>query len=232
MCLWIYLSISVWNVAFLPKMKIKSIEPASLSTSDGKILCVQSMRRSRNSHQLVAMNKQEPGHSVKVYHISYDDKTPCMAFGFEVQNTAYFPVVTRGEEAKFKVLPKDMPITERTFDETFLFKWGEKEISGNLRSLESVALPKKYLCVENRVNVTITEEQKPDFKIGYSDEKKDESWQFLFGPGKIQENDTIPFKKISLRRRNLKRRCSCYEGSVAPNKPLRCNIRKTKLRKM
>lgn len=213
-------------------MKIKSIEPASLSTSDGKILCVQSMRRSRNSHQLVAMNKQEPGHSVKVYHISYDDKTPCMAFGFEVQNTAYFPVVTRGEEAKFKVLPKDMPITERTFDETFLFKWGEKEISGNLRSLESVALPKKYLCVENRVNVTITEEQKPDFKIGYSDEKKDESWQFLFGPGKIQENDTIPFKKISLRRRNLKRRCSCYEGSVAPNKPLRCNIRKTKLRKM
>lgn len=232
MCLWIYLSISVRNEAFLPKMKIKSIEPASLSTSDGKILCVQSMRRSRNSHQLVAMNKQEPGHSVKVYHISYDDKTPCMAFGFEVQNTAYFPVVTRGEEVKFKVLPKDMPITERTFDETFLFKWGEKEISGNLRSLESVALPKKYLCVENRVNVTITEEQKPDFKIGYSDEKKDESWQFLFGPGKIQENDTIPFKKISLRRRNLKRRCSCYEGSVAPNKPLRCNIRKTKLRKM
>lgn len=232
MCLWIYLSISVRNEASLPKMKIKSIEPASLSTSDGKILCVQSMRRSRNSHQLVAMNKQEPGHSVKVYHISYDDKTPCMAFGFEVQNTAYFPVVTRGEEAKFKVLPKDMPITERTFDETFLFKWGEKEISGNLRSLESVALPKKYLCVENRVNVTITEEQKPDFKIGYSDEKKDESWQFLFGPGKIQENDTIPFKKISLRRRNLKRRCSCYEGSVAPNKPLRCNIRKTKLRKM
>ncbi|XP_042579307.1 uncharacterized protein LOC122137341 [Cyprinus carpio] len=97
-------SYSVWNEAFLPKMKIKSIEPASLSTSDGKILCVQSMRRSRNSHQLVAMNKQEPGHSVKVYHISYDDKTPCMAFCFEVQNTAYFPVVTRGEEAKFGVV--------------------------------------------------------------------------------------------------------------------------------
>lgn len=71
-----------------------------------------------------------------------------------------------------QVLPTDELITARSFDETFLFQWGEQNISGDWRSLESVAKPNKYLCVERKGKVTITEEQIPDFCISYSDEKK------------------------------------------------------------
>ncbi len=35
-----------------------------------------------------------------------------------------------------------------------------------------MAKPNKYLCVERKGKVTITEEQIPDFCISYSDEKK------------------------------------------------------------
>ncbi|XP_016403965.1 uncharacterized protein LOC107737075 isoform X2 [Sinocyclocheilus rhinocerous] len=192
-------------------MNINSVESAHLSTSCGKLLCIQGRQRPNHSHQLVAKNEQKlnPGNSVKVYHILYNRTRQCMAFGFEVENKSVFPVVTHGEAVKFK--------------------WGEQEISGDWRSLESVAKPKKYLCVKNEVKVTITKKQSPVFRICYSDEKKGEELQSLCGSGKIQE--TNPYKKISWQRRNLKRGPSCREGS-ASNKPLHCNDRKTKRMKM
>ncbi|XP_016318452.1 uncharacterized protein LOC107670384 isoform X2 [Sinocyclocheilus anshuiensis] len=193
-------------------MNINSVKSAHLSTSCGKLLCIQGTQRPNHSHQLVAKNEQKfnPGNSVKVYHILYNRTRQCMAFGFEVKNKSVFPVVTPGEEVKFK--------------------WGEQEISGDWRSLESVAKPKKYLCVKNEVKVTITKKQSPVFRICYSDEKKGEELQSLCGSGKIQENATNPYKKI-WRRRNLKRGPSCCAGS-ASNKPLHCNDRKTKRMKM
>ncbi|XP_016403964.1 uncharacterized protein LOC107737075 isoform X1 [Sinocyclocheilus rhinocerous] len=212
-------------------MNINSVESAHLSTSCGKLLCIQGRQRPNHSHQLVAKNEQKlnPGNSVKVYHILYNRTRQCMAFGFEVENKSVFPVVTHGEAVKFKALPTDKLITGKAFDETFLFQWGEQEISGDWRSLESVAKPKKYLCVKNEVKVTITKKQSPVFRICYSDEKKGEELQSLCGSGKIQE--TNPYKKISWQRRNLKRGPSCREGS-ASNKPLHCNDRKTKRMKM
>ncbi|XP_016116642.1 uncharacterized protein [Sinocyclocheilus grahami] len=184
-------------------MNISSIKPAHLSTSCGKLLCIQSRLRPNRSHQLVAKNEQKfnPGNSVKVYHILYNRTRQCMAFGFEVENKSVFPFVTNGEEVKFK--------------------WGEQEISGGWRSLESVAKPKKYLCVKNEVKVIITEKQSPVFQICYSDEKK----------GEIQDNERNPYKEISWRRRNLKRGPSCRTESES-NKPLCCNNRKTKRMKM
>ncbi|XP_016116640.1 uncharacterized protein [Sinocyclocheilus grahami] len=204
-------------------MNISSIKPAHLSTSCGKLLCIQSRLRPNRSHQLVAKNEQKfnPGNSVKVYHILYNRTRQCMAFGFEVENKSVFPFVTNGEEVKFKALLTDKLITGKAFDETFLFKWGEQEISGGWRSLESVAKPKKYLCVKNEVKVIITEKQSPVFQICYSDEKK----------GEIQDNERNPYKEISWRRRNLKRGPSCRTESES-NKPLCCNNRKTKRMKM
>ncbi|XP_026066328.1 uncharacterized protein LOC113048726 isoform X1 [Carassius auratus] len=204
---------------------------AYLSTTDQKYLSLQS--KTSKNHQLVATNTQDPTPPVKVYHIKHE-VGECLAFGFEVKRKQVFPVVTPDEEVTFKVLEQGEPITKGTFDETFLFKQGEKKIFGDYLSLESVAIPKRYLCVKKReFNMIITEEQTPEFKICYSDEKKAvEEGQFLCGPAKIQENETIPFRKISSRRRKLKRRCSCYEGLVALRKPLRYYNRKTQRMKM
>ncbi|KAF4112716.1 uncharacterized protein LOC131541470 [Onychostoma macrolepis] len=212
-------------------MKIKS---AHLRTIEHKFVCVQGIWKPKRSHQLVTQNKQESnsGNSgkVSVYHITYDGNRKCMAFGFEVKNKSslVFPVVTHGEKLEVEVLPTDKPITAGSFDEKFLFQWCGQIISGDWRSLESVAKPKTYLCVE-KGKVTITKERVPYFKIKYSDKKKDEESRSS-GSDKILENKTNEYKTISFQRRNLKRGSSCCEGSVAPNKPLRC--RKTKRIKM
>lgn len=216
-------------------MNIDSVKSALLSTIHGKFVCVQGTLKPKRSHQLVAQNVQcNPGNpgNVKVYHILYNGTRQCMAFGFEVDNKSVFPVVTHGEEVKFEVLSTDEPITERTFDEKFLFQWGEQDISGDWRSLESVAKPKNYLCVKKKGKVTITKEQIPDFSIRYSDEKKDKELQSLCQSDKIQQDETNKCKTISWQRCNLKRGPSCCKSSVAPNKPLRCNSRKTKRMKM
>lgn len=211
-------------------MKPKS---AHLWTSDQKFVCVQGIWLPKRSHQLVTQNEQESnsGNSgkVSVYHITYDKTRECMAFGFELKNKSslVFPVVTHGEKLEVEVLPTDR-ITAGSFDEKFLFQWGELNISGDWRSLESVAKPKTYLCVE-KGKVTITKERIPEFKINYSNKKNDEQSRSSRSD-KILENETNKYKIISFQRRNLKRGSSCCEGSVAPNKPLRC--RKTKRIKM
>lgn len=154
------------------KMEISSIDSAFLATSGQRYVCIEGRpsRRTSQSHELVTKFLQEgdlgSAAKVKVYHV-LNGTRKCMAFCFEVNKKSVFPVITHGKEVKFKVLPREEPITAGIFDQTFLFQWGD--IHGDWKSLKSVAEPSKYLIDgkngKEKNKVIITTERSPVFKV-------------------------------------------------------------------
>ncbi|KAK7164096.1 hypothetical protein R3I94_002732 [Phoxinus phoxinus] len=144
-------------------MKISKVTPARLCISDEKCVCVEVRRKpSPSHHQLVTKNLQTGG-IVNVYDILYETRK-CMAFCFELGDKAILPF-TDGKDVKFEELSSRQKVTEETFNDTFLFQWGEAG-STDWRSLKSVAQPSMYLFFKSNENkVTIKPFKMTQFKI-------------------------------------------------------------------
>ncbi|KAK7164098.1 hypothetical protein R3I94_002732 [Phoxinus phoxinus] len=131
--------------------------------SDEKCVCVEVRRKpSPSHHQLVTKNLQTGG-IVNVYDILYETRK-CMAFCFELGDKAILPF-TDGKDVKFEELSSRQKVTEETFNDTFLFQWGEAG-STDWRSLnldsnhgpsfcEATVLSTKSACRHKRKTMKI-----------------------------------------------------------------------------
>ncbi|KAK9975194.1 hypothetical protein ABG768_023248 [Culter alburnus] len=153
-------------------MIIEAIRSAILTEKSGKCVCIESKRKPSSSAgcQLVLDNHQGDSPKVMVYDISCSTSRNYMAFCFEHQGEAVFPVAD-GTKVNFEVVKKSSitQFMEDTFKEKFLFQWGKSGIN-DWRSLKSVAEPNMFLCVEKekgkgKEKVTINSVEEPSFQI-------------------------------------------------------------------